>query len=121
MAVMTHAHIPQLTLPVAANYRAYSEAVQDEFDRHLQDADKAANDAAYFVAMIRAAQTLGIAIPAGFDIARCDCFNNGCGCDLVFDAHTEGAVVTATNGPDCNLSQLQCPDCGHDHPRPITD
>jgi hypothetical protein len=118
---MTHAQIPQLTFPAAAHYSKFNKAVQETFDRHIEDADNAANDAAYFVAMIRAAQTLGIAIPAGFDIARCDCFNNGCGCDLVFDAHTDGVIVTATNGPDSNLSQLQCSDCGHDHPRRIAD
>lgn len=121
MAVMTHAPIPLLTFPTAAHYRTFNSTVQDQFDRHLEDADSAANDTSYFVAMIRAAQTVGIAIPGAFDIALCDCFNNGCGCDLIFDSNQPGVVITAGNGPGCNLSSLQCPTCGHDHPRPIED
>jgi hypothetical protein len=30
-------------------------------------------------------------------------------------------VVTANADPGYNLSRLQCPDCGHDHPRRIAD
>ncbi|MEV5703113.1 hypothetical protein AB0L55_37230 [Streptomyces anthocyanicus] len=123
MAVITRVPIPELTFPVAAHYSRFSTTVQATFTRHMEDADHAANDASYFMAMIRAAQTVGIAIPATFDIALCSCLNDagGCGCDLIFDTALPGAVVTATNSPNCNLSQLQCPTCGHDHPRPITD
>lgn len=118
---MTHAQIPLLTFPVAAHYSTFNQAVQGQFDRHMEDADAATNGASYSVAMIRAAQAVGIAIPDSFDIARCDCFNNGCGCDLIFDSHQDGVVVTASNDPNCNLSSLQCPTCGHDHPRPVAD
>lgn len=123
MPLMTHAPIPMLTFPVAAHYSTFNATVQARFDQHMEDADAATNDAAYFMAMIRAAQTVGIAIPATYDIARCSCYTDagGCGCDLIFDARTDGAVVTATNDPDCNLSRLQCAGCGHDHPRPIAD
>lgn len=123
MTVITHVPIPHLTFPTAARYNAFPKTVQAQFDQHIEDADNAANDSAYFMAMIRAAQTVGIAIPATYDIARCSCYTDagGCGCDLIFDAHQNGVVVTATNDPDCNLSQLQCPPCGHDHPRPIAD
>ncbi|MFG2970867.1 hypothetical protein ACGFZS_47125 [Streptomyces sp. NPDC048288] len=120
---MTHAPIPHLTFPVAAYYSSFSQQAQAAFDQHMEDADNAVNDSAYFIAMIRAAQTVGIAIPAAYDIARCSCYTDaeGCGCSLIFDAHAKGAIVTATNDPGCNLSQLQCPTCGHDHPRPIAD
>jgi len=123
MAVMTHAPIPMLTFPVAARYSTFNQAVQKQFDRHMEDADTAANDSAYFMAMIRAAKTVGIAIPATYDIALCSCYTDdlGCGCDLVFDARTNGAVVTANADPGFNLSRLQCTDCGHDHPRPIAE
>ncbi|MEW2266907.1 hypothetical protein [Streptomyces sp. NPDC047868] len=119
MALMSHAPIPVLTFPIAARYRSFNKAVQERFDQHLEDADNATDDKSYFVAMIRAAHTVGIAIPAALDIALCDCLNNGCGCDLIFDSHQTGVVVTASNDPNCNLSRLQCPDCGHDHPRPV--
>ena len=123
MAVRTRVPIQLLTFPVAARYSTFSQAVQKQFARHMEDADSAANDSAYFMAMIRAAQTVGIAIPATYDIALCSCHTDdgGCGCDLVFNARTDGAVVTANADPGFNLSRLQCPGCGHDHPRPITD
>ena len=123
MAVMMHAPIPQLTYPVAAHYGQFNAQVRRQFDRHMDDADNAPNDNAYFMAMIRAAQTVGVAIPATYDIALCSCYtdDDGCDCSLVFDTHAPGAVVTATNGPDSNLSALQCPTCGHDHPRRIED
>jgi hypothetical protein len=123
MAVMTHAPVRFLTLPLTVDYKSLPTHVQDAFDKHMEDADNARSDDPYKVAMTRAAQTAGIAVPESLDIARCSCLydDEGCGCGAIFDAHALGAVVTATNGPDCNLSQLQCPDCGHDHPRPIAD
>ncbi|NUS25104.1 MAG: hypothetical protein HOV92_12890, partial [Streptomyces sp.] len=62
----------------------------------------------------------GISLPDSKDLARCSCLYDagGCGCGAIFDTALPGVVVTATNGPDRNLSQLQCPTCGHDHPRP---
>jgi hypothetical protein len=118
VAVMTHALARR-----EADYRTLPAFVQDEFDRHMRKADHATTGDAYHQAMTDAALTAGIAVPASKDIARCSCLNDadGCGCGAIFDAHTTGAVVTATNDPNCNLSQLQCPPCGHDHPRPIAD
>ncbi|MCX4885942.1 hypothetical protein [Streptomyces sp. NBC_00847] len=121
MAVRTRVPIALLTFPVAAHYSTFNRAVQGTFDKHMEDADAATNDGSYYMAMIRAAQTFGIAIPATYDIALCDCLNNGCGCDLVFDSHLPGVVVTANADPGFNLSRLQCPDCAHDHGRPIED
>ncbi|WP_406257457.1 hypothetical protein [Streptomyces chartreusis] len=123
MAVMTHVPIPLLTFPVAAHYRTFSARVQDTFDRHMEDADNAANDTAYFMAMIRAAQTVGMAIPATYDIGRCSCYTDagGCGCDLIFDTAQPGVVVTENADSGFSLSRLQCPACGHDHPRPLAD
>src|SRR5947207_108755 len=120
---MTHAPIRFLTFPATTDYRTLPAHAQEAFDQHMQDADNAPADAPYQVAMTRAAQTAGIPVPASLDIARCSCFNDagGCGCGAIFDSHQVGVVVTATNDPNCNLSRLQCPDCGHDHPRPITD
>lgn len=123
MAVMTHAPIRFLTFPATVDYRALPTHIQDAFDRHMEDADQATADAPYKVAMTRAAQSVGIAVPASLDIARCSCLNDadGCGCGAIFDTALPGLVVTAPSGPDANLSALQCPDCGHDHPRPIED
>ncbi|MFD9004472.1 hypothetical protein ACFV0T_26525 [Streptomyces sp. NPDC059582] len=120
---MTHAPSPFLTLPVTVDYRTLPTHVRNAFDQHMEDADHARTDATYKVAMVQASQTAGIAVPASLDIARCSCLNDtgGCGCGSIFDTALPGAVVTAANDPDCNLSQLQCPACGHDHPRPITD
>lgn len=123
MAVMTHAPIRFLTFPATVDYRTLPAHVQAAFRRYMEDADQAAADDPYKVAMTKAAQAVGIAVPASLDIARCSCFNDayGCGCGAIFDTALPGVVVTATNGPDANLSALQCPNCGHDHPRPIED
>lgn len=120
MAVMTHAPI-QTHLPIAGDYTALPAYIQDAFRALLDTADKAGTGDAYHQAMTDAAILIGIAVPDSRDIAICDCLWDGCGCGAIFDSHLPGVVVTATNDPDCNLSALQCPDCGHDHPRPIAD
>lgn len=106
-----------------ADYNTLTPAQQQRFDQLMAQADTATTGDAYHQAMTDAALTAGLPVPASRDIARCSCLNDayGCGCGAIFDAHAPGAVVTATNEPDRNLSQLQCPPCGHDHPRPITD
>lgn len=118
MALMTHA-------PARLNtdYNTLPTALQDAFDHWMRQADTAGTHDSYREAMTEAALTVGIPVPASRDLARCSCLYDadGCGCGAIFDAHAPGAVVTATNGPNCNLSQLQCPTCGHDHPRPIAD
>ncbi|WP_157865175.1 hypothetical protein [Streptomyces prasinopilosus] len=105
------------------DYRSLTTAQQDEFDRLMEQADTAGPGDAYHQAMTEAALTAGLPVPASRDIARCSCLNDagGCGCGAIFDSHALGVVVTATNAPNRNLSELQCPTCGHDHPRPITD
>jgi len=105
------------------DYRSLPTALQDAFDLHMAQADTAGTIDAYQQAMSDAARVASILLPASKDIARCSCLYDadGCGCGAIFDAHAPGAVVTAPNDPDHNLSQLQCPTCGHDHPRPIGD
>ena len=117
MAVMTHAHIPTVNLPIAADYTALPQYTRDELSDLLEEADAAATGDAYHDAMRRACKTIGIAVPDKQDIAICDCLNDGCGCGAIFDSHLPGVVVTANADPGYNLSRLQCPDCGHDHPR----
>ncbi|MFF0009531.1 hypothetical protein ACFYQT_39755 [Streptomyces tibetensis] len=119
MAVMTHASAH----PTTVDYSNLPTTVQDAFDRYMRKADNAGTGDDYRDAMTDAAITAGIPVPASKDIARCSCLNDagGCGCGAIFDAHTDGVVVTAPNAPNKNLSELQCPGCGHDHPRPIAD
>lgn len=121
MAVMTHTQIPSITLPIAADYNALHPAQQDAFRDWMDKADNAGTGDGYHKAMRKAARTAGMAVPDSEDIAVCDCLNDGCGCGAIFDSALPGVVVTATNDPGCNLSALQCPDCGHDHPRPIAN
>ena len=118
MAVMTHA-----LARTNADYTDLTRAQQQHFDHLMDQADNARTGDAYHTAMTEAALTAGLQVPASRDIARCSCWTDtdGCGCALVFDAHATGVVVTAVSDPGFNLSQLQCPDCGHDHPRPIAD
>jgi hypothetical protein len=120
---MTHAQIPSISLPIAGDYTALPEPVRARFSDLMEQADTATNDDAYTKAMVRACLTIGIAVPDSLDIAVCDCLNNGCGCGCgaIFDSHLAGVVVTANADPGYNLSALQCPDCGHDHPRPVQD
>lgn len=121
MAVMTHAQIPSISLPIAGDYTALPEPIRARFSDLLEQADTAQTGDAYHDAMRRACHTIGIAVPARQDIALCDCLNDGCGCGAIFDSHLTGVVITANADPGYNLSRLQCPDCGHDHPRPIAD
>lgn len=117
VAVMTHAQIR----PTTSHYDQLPTALQDLFDQYMDQADTAGTGDSYHAAMTQAALTAGIAVPNSRDIARCSCWTDGCGCGAIFDTALPGAVVTAPNAPDGNLSALQCPDCGHDHPRPIED
>ena len=121
MAVMTHAQIPTVNLPIAADYTGLARAQRDTFDHWMEQADAAANDDAYTKAMVRAALAAGMAVPDSIDIAVCNCLYDGCGCGAIFDSHLDGVVITANADPGFNLSALQCPDCGHDHPRPVED
>lgn len=128
MAVMTHAHTQAedyydrpVTTPTA-HYRALTPQQQNKFDEAMECADNDASNAHLYLAyMAMASVYANITLPQSVDIALCDCYYNGCGCDLIFDSNLPGAVITATNDPGCNLSRIQCPDCGHDHPRPIED
>jgi hypothetical protein len=120
MAVMTHA-LNQAHIPAAGDYTALPQYIRNDFDDLMEKADAAGTGDAYRQAMVDAALAIGIAVPDSRDIAVCDCLNDGCGCGAIFDSHLDGVVVTALADPDCNLSRLQCPDCGHDHPRPIED
>jgi hypothetical protein len=117
MAVMTHARVHP-----TADYTALTPAAQRAFDHWMTRADHAGTGDDYRDAMTEAAIAAGIPVPASRDLARCSCLNDahGCGCGAIFDTALPGVVVTAVNDEDCNLSQLQCPTCGHDHPRPIT-
>jgi hypothetical protein len=115
VTVITHAR-PSLE----ANYRSLTPEAQDRFDQLMERADTAGPHD-YQPLMDAIAVLAGI--PAARDVARCSCWTDayGCGCAAIFDTNLPGAVVTAVNDPGFNLSQLQCPTCGHDHPRPITD
>lgn len=117
MAVMTHARNQATT----ADYTKLSPTAQAVIDKAMQDADNAPPGDTYFDAMEYVAIAAGIPLPASRDLAICDCLNNGCGCGAIFDSRLDGVVVTANADPCFNLSRLQCPDCGHDHPRPIAD
>lgn len=119
MALMTHARNQATT----ANYTALSPAMQAVIDKAMDNADNAADTRAYTVSMEYVALAAGIPLPASRDLAVCSCLTDahGCGCGAIFDTALPGLVITATNSPNCNLSRLQCPGCGHDHPRPITD
>lgn len=118
MAVMTHAR-PR----TEADYNTLHPVAQAVIDQAMEKADNAAITPEYTEAMKDVAIAAGIPLPASRDLAVCSCLNDagGCGCGTIFDSHALGVVVTAPNGPDRNLSELQCPTCGHDHPRPITD
>ena len=118
MAVMTHARAR-----TEADYTALTPTMQAVIDRAMEEADNALTGEDYERAMAYVAIAAGIPLPESKDLTRCSCFNDadGCGCGAIFDSHADGVVVTATNDPGCNLSQLQCPTCGHDHPRPIAD
>lgn len=118
MPVMTHA--PN---QAEADYTKLSPTVQAVIDKAMRHADNAADTQAYTEAMEFVAIAAGITLPASRDLAVCSCLNDagGCGCGAIFDTALPGLVVTATNDPNRNLSRLQCPDCGHDHPRPIAD
>lgn len=120
MPVMTPART-QAFLPIATDYTALPQHLRNDLSDLLEEADRAGTGAAYHDAMTEACITIGIAVPASRDIAICDCLNDGCGCGAIFDTALPGVVVTANADPDCNLSRLQCPDCGHDHPRPAGD
>lgn len=113
MAVMTHAQNQPTT-----GYALLTPTQQQAFDQAMAMADQAPNETTYQLAMATAARAAAMVLPASWDIARCDCFTNGCGCGAIFDTHTPGVVITATNNADYNLSRLQCPTCGHDHPQP---
>ena len=119
MAVMTHARNQATT----ADYTQLSKTAQAVIDKAMQDADNADTGQDYTDAMEYLAIAAGIPLPTSGDLAVCSCLNDdhGCGCGAIFDSHQNGVVVTATNDPNRNLSRLQCPGCGHDHPRPITD
>ena len=119
MAVMTHARNQATT----ADYTQLSKTAQDVIDKAMDDADNAETGQDYTDAMEYVAIAAGVPFPESGDLAVCSCLKDagGCGCGAIFDSHQDGVVVTATNDPDCNLSRLQCPDCGHDHPRPIAD
>ncbi|MEU7338637.1 hypothetical protein [Streptomyces sp. NPDC007074] len=116
---MTHAQ----KTPTSVDYRDLTPAQQAAFDQAMKQADHAGTGDTYFTAMSDASRAAGLILPNSRDIARCSCYQDagGCGCSAIFDTAQPGVVVTATNDPNRNLSQLQCPDCGHDHPRPITD
>ncbi|GAA3591093.1 hypothetical protein [Streptomyces osmaniensis] len=116
MALMTHARNQAHT----ADYTQLSPTVQAVIDKALTDADAADTGKDYVKAMGYVATAAGIQLPTSKDLAVCSCLNDadGCGCGAIFDTALTGVVVTATSDPDCNLSRLQCPTCGHDHPRP---
>ncbi|MET8571830.1 hypothetical protein [Streptomyces sp. NPDC004783] len=106
-----------------ADYSRLTPEAQAAFTQAMERADHAGTNDTYRQAMTDACILAGLPIPASVNIARCSCWTDagGCGCGAIFDTHLPGVVVTATNGPDLNLSELQCPTCGHDHPRPIAD
>ncbi len=118
MAVMTHA-----SARLEADYRHLTPAARAVIDNALEAADAAGTYDDYATAMKDIALAAGIQLPTSGDIAVCSCLNDdaGCGCGAIFDTHQQGVVVTATADPGFNLSRLQCPTCGHDHGRPITD
>lgn len=121
MRLLSHAPIPAITLPIAGDYTALPQYVRNTFDDWMEQADAATNDDAYTKAIVKACKAIHIAIPDSLGIAVCDCLNDGCGCGAIFDSHLDGVVITANADPGYNLSALQCPDCGHDHPRPVED
>ncbi|WND24163.1 hypothetical protein [Streptomyces violaceus] len=116
---MTHARNQATT----ADYTKLSPTAQAVIDKAMDDADNADTTKDYRDAMEYVAIAAGIPLPTSGDLAVCSCLNDagGCGCGAIFDTALHGLVVTATNDPNCNLSRLQCADCGHDHPRPIAD
>ena len=116
MTLMTHA-----SARPKADYTTLTPSAQAVIDKAMQNADNATTSDDYADAMEYAAIAAGIPLPASRDIAICDCLIHGCGCGSIFDSHATGVIVTASPDKDCNLSRLQCPTCGHDHPRPIAD
>jgi hypothetical protein len=116
VALMTHAQIPHITLPTAAHYNQLAPTFQDDFDRHIADADNAANQDSFQAAVARAAHTAGIAVPPPqHGIVLCRCFNPGCGCDLIVPETADGVRVIDTPAGG-NLPSLLCPTCAHDCP-----
>jgi hypothetical protein len=113
---MTHA-----SARLEADYTDLTPTMQAVIDKAMENADNAATTSDYTDAMEYVAIAVGIPLPDSKDLAVCDCLNHGCGCGAIFDSHTDGVIVTAGPDPDCNLSRLQCPTCGHDHPRPTAD
>ncbi len=102
MAVMTHA-----SAHPEADYNALPDAVQDQFDQLMEQADIAGP--ADFAPLMRA-----IAILTGLtaaDIRKCGC---SCWCPVIFDAEDPDAHVIEQSG-GYNLGRVQCPTCTDRH------
>lgn len=106
MAVMTHASVhPE------ADYNALSATIQDDFDHLMEQADNAGTTDHFRDVMARAANTIGMRLPASGDIRRCAC---PCICGHIFDAeHPDAHVIEWTAG--YNLGRVQCPTCADHH------
>lgn len=107
MAVMTHAR----TQPATVNYNDFPALVQDMFDALMEQADNAGSNDDFRYAMARAANLIGIQLPASGDIRRCAC---SCTCGTVFDAEDPDAHVIEQS-PGFNLGRVQCPTCTDRH------
>lgn len=102
MAVTTHAPAHPET-----DYTALPTAIQDEFDRLMEEADQAGpHDYAPLMAQV----ALLAGLPKG-EIRKCDC---SCYCGRIFDANTPDAHVIEESG-GYNLGRHQCPTCADRH------
>ena len=104
---MTHAFVR----PETVDYNALPPLIQDLFDDLMKKADNARTNDAFRYTMARAANTIGIQLPASGDIRKCGC---SCYCGTVFDAeHPDGHVIEES--PSFNLGRVQCPWCTDQH------
>jgi hypothetical protein len=104
---MTHAPVQ----PSTVNYTTLTPAQQHGFDQLMEQADTAGTTDHFLDLMARAANAIGMRLPASGDIRRCAC---SCYCGLVFDAEDPDAHVIEWTG-GYNLGRVQCPTCADRH------
>lgn len=109
MAVMTHAPAPSAQHTV--DYTDLTPAQQNRFNQLMEQADAAGTDDHFRDLMARAANVIGMPLPASGDIRRCGC---SCCCPVIFDAEDPDAHVIEESG-GYNLGRIQCPTCADHH------
>ncbi|MFE6126684.1 hypothetical protein ACFQ6Q_00205 [Streptomyces sp. NPDC056437] len=101
---------PDLKLSTEVHLHQLPRTVQDTFAKVWADADAAADHlelVSYERLHIRAAELIGLRLPASRELACCTC--QRCWCDVVFDAAKARTYLDGT------VEFVQCPGCADDH------